>query len=196
MLLSTFRSQTSQVFTVHSSPNYFMPWQNKPQRESTGSGAIIAVPGQLGGRAILTNAHVVADATFVTVRRHGSSVKHSARIVAAGHEADLALLEVADGAFWEAPGGAAAGPLELGDIPELQESVSVCGFPQGGENLSITQGVVSRVELTQYVHGAAHLLAIQLDAAINPGNSGGPAMRAGRVCGLAFQNLPSADNIG
>lgn len=43
---------------------------------------------------------VVADSTFVTVRRHGSSVKHTAAIVAAGHEADLALLSVADPAFW------------------------------------------------------------------------------------------------
>lgn len=78
-----------------------MPWQKKPQRESTGSGAIVSVPDVPGGRAILTNAHVVADSTFVTVRRHGSSVKYPATIRAAGHEADLALLNVADPAFWE-----------------------------------------------------------------------------------------------
>jgi S1-C subfamily serine protease len=81
-------------------------------------------------------------------------------------------------------------------VPHLQEHVTVMGFPQGGDNLSITSGVVSRVELTNYVHGAAQLLAIQLDAAINPGNSGGPAVQNGKVVGLAFQNLANADNIG
>ena len=209
-----------KVFTVHSSPNYFMPWQNKPQRETSGSGVVVAVPVP-GGVGVLTNAHVVADQTFVQVRRHGSSVKHQARVHAVGHECDLAVLTVDDPAFWvDATGAAraadasddadpsAAGtkeknvpkrkvqPLPLGDVPQLQEHVTVMGFPQGGDNLSITSGVVSRVELTNYVHGAAQLLAIQLDAAINPGNSGGPAVQNGKVVGLAFQNLANADNIG
>ena len=212
-----------KVFTVHSSPNYFMPWQNKPQRETSGSGVVVAVPVP-GGVGVLTNAHVVADQTFVQVRRHGSSVKHQARVHAVGHECDLAVLTVDDPAFWvdatvspradasdddaersEAAPLVAKGrnaatrkvqPLPLGDVPHLQEHVTVMGFPQGGDNLSITSGVVSRVELTNYVHGAAQLLAIQLDAAINPGNSGGPAVQNGRVVGLAFQNLANADNIG
>ena len=64
------------------------------------------------------------------------------------------------------------------------------GFPQGGDNLSITSGVVSRIGMTQYVHGAAPLLAIQIDAAINPGNSGGPSLHNGEVVGLAFQVQP------
>ena len=211
------------MFTVHSSPNYFMPWQNKPQRETSGSGVVVAVPVP-GGVGVLTNAHVVADQTFVQVRRHGSSVKHQARVHAVGHECDLAVLTVDDPAFWvdatvspradasdddaersEAAPLVAKGrnaatrkvqPLPLGDVPHLQEHVTVMGFPQGGDNLSITSGVVSRVELTNYVHGAAQLLAIQLDAAINPGNSGGPAVQNGRVVGLAFQNLANADNIG
>ena len=207
-----------KVFTVHSSPNYFMPWQNKPQRESSGSGVVVAVPVP-GGMGILTNAHVVADQTFVQVRRHGSSVKHQARVHAVGHECDLAVLTVDDPAFWtdrarredDEEDGEGVGsdsdsdsdsvdrlvrPLPLGDVPHLQGHVTVMGFPQGGDNLSITSGVVSRVELTNYVHGAAQLLAIQLDAAINPGNSGGPAVQDGKVVGLAFQNLANADNIG
>lgn len=51
----------------------------------------------------------------------------------------------------------------------LQEQVSVIGYPTGGDNTSITSGVVSRVEVTLYVHAASHLMAIQIDAAINPG---------------------------
>lgn len=60
----------------------------------------------------------------------------------------------------------------------------------------MTKGVVSRVEPTQYVHGATQLLAIQIDAAINPGNSGGPAIMGDKVAGVAFQNLSGAENIG
>ncbi|PPS16256.1 hypothetical protein GOBAR_AA04324 [Gossypium barbadense] len=59
----------------------------------------------------------------------------------------------------------------------------------GGDNISVTKGVVSRVEPTQYVHGATQLMAIQIDAAINPGNSGGPAIMGNKVAGVAFQNL-------
>ncbi|KAF5203120.1 Protease do-like 10 protein [Thalictrum thalictroides] len=86
--------------------------------------------------------------------------------------------------------------LDLGDIPFLQQSVAVVGYPQGGDNISVTKGVVSRVEPTQYVHGATQLMAIQIDAAINPGNSGGPAIMGDKVAGVAFQNLSGAENIG
>uniref|UniRef100_A0A2P2K3P0 Protease Do-like 10 n=1 Tax=Rhizophora mucronata TaxID=61149 RepID=A0A2P2K3P0_RHIMU len=174
-----------KIFTVSSSPNYFLPWQNKSQRETFGSGFVIT------GKRILTNAHVVADHTFVLVRKHGSPTKYRAEIRAVGHECDLAVLSVESEEFWE---GMCF--LELGDIPFLQEAVAVVGYPQGGDNISVTKGVVSRVEPTQYVHGATQLLAIQIDAAINPGNSGGPAMMGNKVVGVAFQNLSGADNIG
>ncbi|KAK4707828.1 hypothetical protein R3W88_028753 [Solanum pinnatisectum] len=174
-----------KIFTVSSSPNYFLPWQNKSQRETTGSGFVIP------GKRILTNAHVVADHTFVLVRKHGSPTKYRATVQAVGHECDLAILVVESEEFWEG-----MNPLELGDVPFLQEAVSVVGYPQGGDNISVTKGVVSRVEPTQYVHGASQLLAIQIDAAINPGNSGGPAIMGDKVAGVAFQNLSGAENIG
>lgn len=174
-----------KIFTVSSSPNYFLPWQNKSQRESMGSGFVIP------GKRILTNAHVVADHTFVLVRKHGSPTKYRAEVQAIGHECDLAILVVESEEFWEGMTF-----LELGDIPFLQEAVAVVGYPQGGDNISVTKGVVSRVEPTQYVHGTTQLMAIQIDAAINPGNSGGPAIMGDKVAGVAFQNLSGAENIG
>ncbi|XP_058215562.1 protease Do-like 10, mitochondrial [Rhododendron vialii] len=174
-----------KIFTISSSPNYALPWQNKSQRDSMGSGFVVA------GKRILTNAHVVADCTFVLVRKHGSPTKYRAEVQAVGHECDLAILTVESDEFWEGMTF-----LELGDIPFLQEAVAVVGYPQGGDNISVTQGVVSRVEPTQYVHGATQLMAIQIDAAINPGNSGGPAIRGDKVAGVAFQNLSGAENIG
>ncbi|KAA8538835.1 hypothetical protein F0562_025527 [Nyssa sinensis] len=174
-----------KIFTVSSGPNYFLPWQNKSQRETMGSGFVIP------GKRILTNAHVVADHTFVLVRKHGSPTKYRAEVQAIGHECDLAILVVESEEFWEGMNF-----LELGDIPFLQEAVAVVGYPQGGDNISVTKGVVSRVEPTQYVHGATQLMAIQIDAAINPGNSGGPAIMGNKVAGVAFQNLSGAENIG
>ncbi|KAL6765377.1 trypsin family [Haematococcus lacustris] len=177
-----------KVFTVHSRPNHFLPWQNHPKRESTGTGFVIH------DRLILTNAHCIADATYVTVKRHGSGTRYRAHVQAVGHDCDLSLLSVEDDGFWDAP--TSIKPLALGPVPTLQQDVRVLGYPTGGDNTSVTSGVVSRVEVAQYVHSASHLMAIQIDAAINPGNSGGPAMQGDEVVGVAFQNLPNADNIG
>ncbi|KAF1878401.1 hypothetical protein Lal_00047069 [Lupinus albus] len=80
-----------------------------------------------------------------------------------------------------------------------KDSVTVVGYPLGGDTISVTKGVVSRIEVTSYAHGSSDLLGIQIDAAINPGNSGGPAFNAqGECIGVAFQVLRSddAENIG
>ncbi|XP_030513088.1 protease Do-like 10, mitochondrial [Rhodamnia argentea] len=183
--IETALDSVVKIFTVSSSPNYLLPWQNKPPRETWGSGFVIP------GKRIITNAHVVADHTFVLVRKHGSPTKYRAHVVSVGHECDLAILLVDSQEFW-----ARMSFLELGDIPFLQEAIAVVGYPQGGDNISITKGVVSRVEPTQYAHGATQLMAIQIDAAINPGNSGGPALMGDKVVGVAFQNLTGSENIG
>lgn len=88
--------------------------------------------------------------------------------------------------------------LELGGLPELHARVTVIGYPTGGDNVSVTRGVVSRIEPQSYTDSPGHeLLAIQIDAAINPGNSGGPALDdKHRVVGVAFCSLQGAENIG
>eukprot|EP01119_Soliformovum_irregulare_P005076 TRINITY_DN1645_c1_g1_i1.p1 TRINITY_DN1645_c1_g1~~TRINITY_DN1645_c1_g1_i1.p1 ORF type:complete len:553 (+),score=147.15 TRINITY_DN1645_c1_g1_i1:20-1678(+) len=177
-----------KVFATTASPNHFLPWQMKSSRDSTGSGFIFNNNGTPG---ILTNAHVVANQTFVSVRRHGLPNRFIAKVESIGHDCDIAMLTVEDPFFWKG-----VQPLELGDVPSLQDEVSVVGYPTGGDNISITNGVVSRIELSPYVHGATNLLSIQIDAAINPGNSGGPVIQDGKVAGIAFQNLPTAENIG
>lgn len=83
-------------------------------------------------------------------------------------ECDLALLTVESEAFWE---GVPDLPL-ASNLARLQEVVSVVGYPIGGSNISVTQGVVSRIDLTDYSQSflTQSLLTIQIDAAINPGN--------------------------
>jgi S1-C subfamily serine protease len=111
-------------------------------------------------------------------------------------QSDLALLDV----HLDAPGASdfwvGIPPLEFGDVPALREHITVIGYPTGGDNISVTTGVVSRVDITEYTHGGTKLLAVQIDAAINGGNSGGPAFQGTRVAGVAFETLNDAENIG
>ncbi len=62
--------------------------------------------------------------------------------------------------------------------------------------LSITKGVVSRVEHQTYIHSSKTFLAAQLDAAINPGNSGGPVIVSGRIVGVSMQSYNFAQGLG
>ena len=166
-------------------PDYNLPYASKRPSGGTGSGFVVA------GQRILTAAHVVANATWLQLQRPGESKWWTARVVAAIHDADLAVVEPEDPAFFE---GSVA--LELAPLPELHSVVTAWGFPSGGDGLSITEGVVSRIGYVRYVHSGWQLLAVQIDAAINPGNSGGPVMQNGRVVGIAMQGSPTADNIG
>lgn len=87
---------------------------------------VIDVGFVISGNKILTNAHVVADHTFVQVRKHGSPAKYTAKVQAVGHECDLAILEIDSKKFWED-----MKPLDLGDVPALNETVHVVGYPRG-----------------------------------------------------------------
>ncbi len=177
--------QVVRVFATSQSPDYDCPWQARTPSRGTGSGVVIA------GHKILTGAHVVANATFVQVQKPADPDKAVARVEAVSHDCDLALLTVEDERFLDG-----VPPAEIGELPALRDKVSVVGFPIGGEEISVTEGVVSRIEVQCYSHSQRYLLAVTVDAAINQGNSGGPVFHDGRIGGIAFQKLSGADNIG
>ena len=179
-------SSVVKIFTVSVKPNYYQPWQMRTQKSSTGSGVIIK------DKFILTAAHVVANGVYLEVKKTANPKKFIAHVKWISHEADLALLEIEDDEFFEG-----TKPLSIGKIPHRQDGVAVYGYPQGGNEISITQGIISRIEQTVYVHSDFDLLSLQIDAAINPGNSGGPVFdQEGNIVGIAMQSLSSADNIG
>ncbi|MCK4983664.1 MAG: trypsin-like peptidase domain-containing protein, partial [Victivallaceae bacterium] len=134
-----FKTSIIKIFAMRSKPNYNQPWQNYPQRSSTGSGFVIS------GNRILTNAHIVANQTFLMVRKPGLQKKYIARLEVIGNECDMAILKVEDPDFFK---GLKA--LKLGDLPELQTSVTVMGYPVGGDNISVTEGIISRIEPVTY----------------------------------------------
>ncbi|MFT3698264.1 MAG: trypsin-like peptidase domain-containing protein [Kofleriaceae bacterium] len=175
-----------RVFATSQDPDFDGPWQARTPSNSTGSAVVI------GPNMMLTGAHVIANATFLQVQKLSAPDKAIARVKAVSHDCDLALLEVIEPAGFLDD----VEPAELGEMPKLRDEVAVVGYPVGGEEISITEGVVSRIEVQRYSHSQRHLLAVTVDAAINSGNSGGPVFGDGKVVGIAFQKLTGVDNIG
>ncbi|CAE8605237.1 unnamed protein product [Polarella glacialis] len=190
--VARLRGGVVKIFCRSVAANFLSPWQKKAQGGSTGSGLCI----NRAARHVLTNAHVVKNAVAVRVRRYGDSVRYTARVLCVSPQCDLALLEVADEAFWR---GVTAIQLSEG-MPALDSDVLALGYPMGGDNLSVTRGVVSRLDLMDYTFspvGGERQPVIQIDAAINPGNSGGPVLDpSGCAIGVAFAGLSSGENIG
>jgi S1-C subfamily serine protease len=174
-----------KIFATMRAPDPFKPWTKQAPREVTGTGVVIE------GKRILTNAHVALYASQVQVQANQSGDKLSATVEFVAPGIDLAVLKLEDDSFF------ATHPalVRAVKIPTVKDSVMVYGFPTGGTNLSITKGIVSRIEFAGYNFPVSGL-RIQIDAAINPGNSGGPALAGEEMIGLAFSRLGGADNIG
>lgn len=174
------------IQTVKQSYSYTTPWKQQSMTGGVGSGFIIE------GNRILTNAHNISDNRYIIVKKENIAKKYPAIVEFVGHDCDLALLKVPDKSFFEE-----TVPLEFGELPQVNSTVSTYGFPMGGTHISVTEGVVSRIQTNIYVHsGADSHLVVQTDAAINPGNSGGCVIQDGKVIGVAFQGMLQADNIG
>lgn len=186
--IDVVRKSVVRISTTEQSSNWREPWSPGRVVRGRGAGFVIA------GRRVLTNAHVVSNARFIAVERENDPRKYPATVEHIAHDCDLAVLKVLDDAFF-----AHATALDCGGIPELESTVSVYGYPIGGDRMSVTRGVVSRIDFESYSHtGVDSHLAIQIDAAINPGNSGGPVLQDGKVVGVAFQGYSGAvaQNVG
>jgi S1-C subfamily serine protease len=179
------RPSVVKIHTTQRLPDFYRPWTKAASRDMSGTGFVIE------GKRILTNAHVVGYPSQIYVQPYHSAEKFAAKVVAIAVAMDLAILSVEDESFFDDRPA-----LALDDgLPRVKASVNVYGFPIGGDQMSVTEGIASRVEYTTYYFGVAGL-RIQIDAALNPGNSGGPAISEGRVIGVAFSGLSSAENIG
>lgn len=185
--IRTSRLSVVKIYVSVQGEDYQMPWQSGRPGAGSGTGFLI------DGQRILSNAHVVSNARFIQVQKDGDPKRYLAKVKFIGHDCDLAMLEVEDKAFFTG-----MQPVTFAKaIPQLNDEVSVLGYPMGGERVSITRGVVSRIDFSVYSHsGMDQHLVMQVDAAINPGNSGGPIFLGGQVVAVAFQGLMSGDNIG
>jgi S1-C subfamily serine protease len=175
-----------QILIFMQDPDWSAPWRFDAVQRAGGSGFVIK------GKRIMTNAHVVSWARQIIVRKYQDPKPYVARVEYIGHDCDLALLSVEDESFFDG-----VTPLEFGELPKVRSTVITYGYPAGGEEISYTRGVVSRIELSVYSHiGNRRFLSVQTDAAINPGNSGGPVIQDDRVVGVAFQGIAGLENTG
>lgn len=169
-------------------PDYRTPWNSGRDSGGNGTGWMV------GPNKFVTNAHVVSNSRIVYIKKVGDAKPYRAKILHIAHDCDLAMLELEDPSAFEG-----VQPFDIGKLPQLDTSVKVIGYPIGGERISITSGVVSRIDFLSYSHSAVDQhLTVQIDAAINPGNSGGPVIQDGKVVGVAFQGYSGsvAQNTG
>jgi len=145
---------------------------------------------------ILTNEHVIADASELKVTVQGYDEPLTAKVVGSSYELDLAVLKV------ESPDGQAFPALNLGEIDKtgIGDWVIAIGNPYGLDHTT-TLGVLSAKEREitisgeQGEHTYRHLL--QTDASINSGNSGGPLLNErGEVVGMNTAVSTEAQGIG
>lgn len=166
-----------RITATEVAPDYRAPWNAGIIGRGVGAGFVIE------GNRIMTNAHVVSNSRYLTVERDGDPNKYPARVLFVAHDCDLALITVDSPNFYKNMLA-----LKFGGIPELESTVSAYGYPIGGERMSVTTGIVSRIDFQLYTHSSIDQhLAIQISAQINPGNSGGPVMQNTKVVGVAFQ---------
>ena len=183
--LDSVQNSVVKVFATVRMPDLFKPWSKQSPQEISGSGVVIE------GKRILTNAHMVLYANQIQVQANQSGDKVSATVAAIAPGIDLALLKLDDESFF-----AAHAPLHRAStLPEVKDAVMTYGFPTGGTGLSITKGIVSRIEFAFYNLSVSGL-RIQIDAAINPGNSGGPAVAGNTMIGMAFSRLGGGAVMG
>lgn len=187
--LSATRDSVVKIFTTFRAPDFESPWTKAPPAEVSGTGFVIE------GDRILTNAHVVEMASQIFVQPPNSADKIRAEVLGISRGIDLAVIQLRKTKDRETF-HAKHKPLTLREaLPEIGSTVQAVGYPLGGEQLSITEGVVSRIEYTGYYQNNAGL-RIQVDAALNPGNSGGPVVMDGQVIGVVFSGMDAAENIG
>src|SRR5262245_62486388 len=173
---SQIQDSLVRITSTEVEPDYRAPWNSGTIGRGVGAGFVI------DGNRIMTNAHVVSNSRYLTVERDGDPNKYPAKVLFVAHDCDLALITV-DSAFFKN-----MLPLKFGGIPELESTVSAYGYPIGGERMSVTTGIVSRIDFQLYTHSSIDQhLAVQISAQINPGNSGGPVVQNGKVVGVALQ---------
>ena len=185
-LIASIRSSIIKINAVYQNADNRSPWLFSAGRSVSGSGFFVE------GRRLITNAHVVSNARFITVQKDGDPRQYNAYVEYIAHDCDLAVLNLKESDFFKG-----LKPLTLGDVPKLRSPVSTLGYPTGGEQIAVTKGVVSRIDFSLYAHTDYHFhLLIQVDSAINSGASGGPVLQNGKVIGVAFQAFRTGQNIG
>lgn len=201
--MDSIENSVFQIFSEETYVEYTKPWTISGHGRSSGTGFAVRVKNYIniangwGDLFIMTNAHVVEHATYITVRKNKSSTLYIAKVESIAYECDLALLSIVGKGsksqfpkdydvkvakeFWHD-----IKPLKFGSMPQKTNVIFAYGYPMGAENISISKGTINRIRILHYTT-AAKGITIQTDTSINPGNSGGPALNSkDEVIGVVF----------
>lgn len=175
-----YEKNVVQILTTTQHPNYDTPWSGTEVGGCSGTGLVISHDGK---KYVMTNAHCVENSVVIRVRlANNRTKKFEATRKCVSYQCDLALLEIADPEFANL-----ADAVDFGEMISLKQKVFTVGFPMGGSEISISKGIVSRVEVRDYCMSGLNMLQVQIDAAVNSGNSGGPVFSDNKVVGITFQ---------
>ena len=160
-------------------------FQPEPQ-QGAGTGMVITPDGD-----VLTNAHVVANATTIKVTTTDNQ-SHDAVLLGSDPSADVAVIKIQGATNMRTVTMGRSSTARVGDdVVAIGNALALPGGP------TVTRGIVSAVDRTIDAQNERLEHLIQTDAAINPGNSGGPlANAAGEVIGMNTAVAGEAQNIG
>jgi S1-C subfamily serine protease len=154
--------------------------------EAAGTGIVLTADGE-----ILTNAHVVADATSITVTLNGETTPHKATLVGADTSNDVALIKV------EGVSNLTPAKIADSDAVKVGDDVIAIGNAlnlEGG--VTVTRGIVSALGRSIDVESGHLTNLMQTDAAISSGNSGGPLVdAAGAIIGMNTAGATSSESV-
>lgn len=154
--------------------------------EAAGTGIVLTADGQ-----ILTNAHVVANSTAITVTLNGETTAHKATLIGADTSNDVALIKV-EGLTRLTPAKIAnSDAVAVGDdVIAIGNALNL----EGG--VTVTRGIISALGRSIDVESGHLTNLIQTDAAISSGNSGGPLVDAeGAIIGMNTAGATSSQNV-
>jgi S1-C subfamily serine protease len=183
-VLSKVEPGVVNVRTQGFSQNEF--FQPEPQ-QGAGTGMVITPDGD-----VLTNAHVVANASTIKVTLTTDNSTHDAVLLGSDPTADVAVIKVQGVSNLKTVTLGRSSTMRVGDdVVAIGNALALPGGP------TVTHGIVSAVDRTIDAENERLEHLIQTDAAINPGNSGGPlANSAGEVIGMNTAVAGQAQNIG
>lgn len=178
--------------------NYTAAWS---VGQSSKSSATVSILKHNDKIYLMTNAHAVANATYLKVKFNQNSTELPVDVVWNDPMMDVAILKLQNKEAEEFV-LKSTNPLIINSkFQPSSTEVNAYGYPTGGKSLSFTKGHISRTEITKVAYSHQWGITVQTSAPINPGNSGGPItilndLKQEECIGMVSQGLSTLSNVG
>jgi S1-C subfamily serine protease len=185
-LVSLLKTVEPSVVTIKTTIEVQGAFGRTMSGEAAGTGIVLTADGE-----ILTNAHVVADATSITVTLNGETKARTATLLGKDTVNDVALIKIDDVSGLTPAKFADSDTVSVGD-----DAIAIGNALNLDGGVTVTRGIISALGRSIDVENGHLSNLIQTDAAISSGNSGGPLVNAsGEVVGMNTAGAASSDNV-